>query len=720
MAPGEEIVAWLHLRDVARFRRDAKKAVDSIDDIGDAADRTGGPVNQLGGALGAFSEVMPSLTNRTRIFGFAVGTVLTALLGVIPLAIGLGGALVALAGSFGAAAIGAGLLALSLGTVLAAGLGAVGLVLFDVMKNFQEVNTRFQTWRVAVKAFGRDSDQAATAFKRLQAVIGLSGGPEIFKAVQAWTELRNEFEDRMAPVIGILAQGMVLIFDSIRKLMPSIVAFTKIVAGSLLSVLGRMLKVLTGGEFKSGLSTIASLFARIAGPIGNGVINIFLGLLRLVVGTGPQLGGVADGFERITAQFAEWAKTANLSPFFAQFRSWMGLLRAVGGLLFTILSGGAAQGRSLVDSLTSVINKWNDFLKTSAGQKSLHDFFRDSIAMTKAFMTIVGGLIAFFFRAGRAAIPAYTKAFGAIKSATEDVSDALRPMQPFLKNILWPLLGGIAKGVIAGIVGSFKFLVFVLKIVSTVLGFVGEKFAFLKGPLNIVGQILGFVFGGVILRVLSMLGKLSILLGPIGFAFRLLSIPIRLAGATLGWLGSKVAGVIGFFINFAARVFPPFREALIRVVSFLIGTGSRFYNAGVRLWGFLKNGILSAVGSGLGFAADIGKAVFNFIARTFNSVFPNSIGPINLPNNPIPLLAAGGIVSGTGSWITGDVGPELNTLTSSGKVIVQPLAGVSVPSPSATLSAGGGKRTLVTKVYLRGKQIAEAVADEAEDAAARQ
>lgn len=720
MAPGQEIVAWLRLRDVARFRREAKKAADSIDDITDAADRSGGPLNQMGGALSTLGDAMPNLTGRTRIFGFAVGTVVTVLLAVIPLAIGLGGALVALAGSLGAAAVGAGLLALSLGTALAAGLGAVGLVLFDVMKNFGTINTRFQTWRVAVKAFGRDSDQAATAFKRLQAVIALSGGPEIFKAVRAWTELRDEFGKQMAPVIGILASGMTMLFNAIRVLMPSIVAFTKIVATSLIQVLGRLLGVLTGGEFKGALSMIAGLFARIAGPIGRGLINIFLGLLRLVIGTGPQLGAIADGFERITARFAEWAKTANLSPFFTQLRSWVGLLRAVGGLLFTILSGGAEQGRSLVDSLTAVVNRWNDFLQTAQGQTSLHDFFRDSIAMTRAFMIIVGGLINFFFRAGRAAIPAYTKAFDAIKDVTHDVSDALRPMQPFLKNILWPLLGGIAKGVIGGVVGAFKFLVFILKIVSTVLGFVGEKFSFLKGPLNVVGQIIGFVFGGWILKVLSWLGRLSILLGPIAFGFRLLSIPIRLAGGVLGWLGSKIAGVIGFFVSFGSRVFPPFREALISIVSFLINAGSRFYNAGVRLWNFLKNGFLGAIGSGLGFAADIGKAVFNFIARTFNSVLPNSLGPINLPDNPLPLLAAGGIVSGSGSWITGDAGPELNTLTPGGRVVVQPLAGVSVPSASATLEPGGGRRVLVSKVYLRGRQIAEAVADEADDDAARQ
>lgn len=717
---GQEIVAWIRLKDVARFIVDAKASEESIKGISDAAKDSNTPLNQMGGALSTLTESLPNITGRTRIFGFAVGSVATAIIGVIPLAIGLVGAVVALAGSFGAAAIGAGLLALSLGGVLAVGLGAVGLVMFDVMKNFQTINTRFQTWRIAVQAFGRDSTQAATAFKRLQAVIGLSGGAEIFKAVRAWTELRDEFEKRMGPVIAILAQGMVMLFTAIRVLMPSIVAFTRIVAGSLVQVLGRMLGVLTGGEFRSALSTIAGLFARIAGPIGQGLINIFLGLLRLVIGTGPQLGGLADSFQRVTLAFANWAKTADLSPFFRQLGSWWGLLKAFGGLLITIFSGGAEQGRGLVVTLTAILNRWNAFLKTPAGSRELHDFFRDSIAMTRAFMTILFGLTSFLLGAGRAAIPAYTVAFGVIKTVVDDVLNALRPMEPFLSNILFPLLSGIAVGVIAGIVGAFKFAIFVLTVFSTVLGWVGSTLSFLKGPLYIVGQIIGFLFGGAILRILGNLGKLNILLGPIGYGFRLLAIPIRVAGGLLGWIGSKISGVIGLFINFAARVSPMFREGLLRIISFLIGSGARFYNAGVRLWNFLKRGLLSAIASGLGFALDIGKAVWNFIARTFNSAFPNSIGPINLPDNPLPMLAMGGVVSGVGSWITGDQGPELNTLTSNGRVVVQPLSGVSVPSASATLEPGGGRRVLVSKVYLRGKQIAEAVADEASDASARQ
>jgi hypothetical protein len=83
------------------------------------------------------------------------------------------------------------------------------------------------------------------------------------------------------------------------------------------------------------------------------------------------------------------------------------------------------------------------------------------------------------------------------------------------------------------------------------------------------------------------------------------------------------------------------------------------------------------------------------------------------------MLAGGGVVSGSGSWITGEAGPEINTLRD-GKVSVVPLTpAVKAQGTSATLSPREGKRTIVTKVYLKGRQIAEAVADEVDDENAR-
>jgi hypothetical protein len=724
MPPGNNIIARLKLRDRARFVKDARLAAHEIRKIGDAADDAS---NAGGGMMGVFKNLfdnIPQWGGRTRIFGFAVGTVVTALIAVIPLAVGLGGALVALTGSLAAAAIGAGLLATAMGGTLALGLGGIGLVLFDIGKNFATVNTRFQTWRQTVAAFGADSKQAQTALARLNGVVQTSGGPLMLEAVQAWTELRDEFSKAMTPVAGRLMEAMLGIFNAIRILLPTIVKFTTIVTDSLAPVLKSWLGALTSKDFQGALIAIAHSFAAIAGPLGQALLNIFAGMIAITVRLAPVLRIIAFAIEDVTAKFAVWAQTANFRPFLSQLGAWWGLLKSAGGLLVTLLSGGAAAGRELVWALTDVFNGWNAFLKGGEGQFKMSTFFEDAIRMTKSFAGVMAGLTSFIFKFARAAIPIYDAAFKAISSAVHQLFDALAPAKPFWDNVLWPFIKGLAIGIGATLVGAFKFIIFLIKIFATVLGWIGKRLAFAKGAFELAGKVIGFLAGGPILKLLGLLGKLNILLGPLGFLFRVLALPIRLAGWAFGFLLKMGFRMVSGLFGRLSKILPFMKSIWNAVIGFLTGPGlgGRLFDAGIKIWNWVRNGMMQAISSGLGFAIDMAKSIANAVIKLLNSAIPNSIPipgapDIDLPNNPIPMLAGGGVVSGVGSWITGEAGPELNTLQS-GRVTVQPLPAVGVQSTNATLAPGGGHRTIVTKVYLRGKQIAEAVADEASDALA--
>jgi hypothetical protein len=715
------ITARLRLRDRARFRRDAENTADDIRKIGRAAEWANAKASSLGGGLGELTKEGAQFGSRARIFGFAVGTVITAFIALIPLVVGLGGALVALTGSLAAATIGAGLLAGALGGVLLLGMGAVGLVIADVASNFTAVNERYQTWRNAVKSFGPDSKQAINAFARLNGVVANNGGPAILSAVQAWTELRSEFEKQMAPVLAKLAGAMFFVFGAVKKLLPTIANFTDIIVTSLGPVLRLWIGALTSSSFKTALMIIAAMFARIAGPIGLGILKIFQGMLTLVVRVSPYLGGIADGFASIATKFAAWTSTVNLEPFIAQFRSWWGLLKAVGGLLVTILSGGASQGQGLVDALTGVINGWNNFLKGTKGQSDMASFFKDSIDMTKAFAGFIATLVSLLFRFGRWALPAYRKFFAGATKLWNEFMAAIAPAKPFFDNILWPLIKGIALGIGASLVGAFKVGMFALKIFARALGWLGTTFAFVKGPIEFLGKLIGFFLGPWILKLLSYVGRISVVLRPLGFLFSQLGRPIDGVGKAIGWVFGWVGKLIGIFAKLAGRYIPWVASAYGKILGFLIGLGPKFFNAGVKLFTKVKDGMFRVIGTGLGFAGDMAKAVANAVIKLLNSAIPNKLpipGPdIDLPNNPIPMLARGGVVSGAGSWITGESGPELNTLRG-GRVTVQPLPAVSPITSDATLVPEGGRRTLISKVYLRGKQIAEAVADEADDALA--
>lgn len=714
----EHIVAWLRIRDIQRFVRDAHRAERAIKGIKDAADD--GPLNQMGGALQELTNSLPNLTGRTRIFGFALGTVVTAGIASIPVIVSLGGSVVALAGSLGAATLGAGLLGVAVAGA-AVPLGFLGLVALNAASGFKKVQTAWDTYNRTVASFGKNSTQAETALARLQGYVKWYGGPIMLRAVRNWTNLQNQFQEANKPAMRIALGTFIEFTNTVRKILPWFSRVTAQVAGSLHDALQPVFSEIGGSEFRHLIQSLTDLFSVIAGPLVSSAMNFLMGLLNIASRLAGNVGPMAGGLERISIAFRNWATTGDLKPLLSQFWQWWGLLKSIGRLLYNILAGGAQAGQGLVASLTAIVDKWNQWLESNPDK--LGSFFADAVRSTKIFIGFIAGIIGFLFKFGRATMGPVSKGVAVLKKAWGQLMDALAPAEPFFKNILWPLLGGIAKGVIGSLVGAWKTLIFTIKIVATVLGWLGDKLSFLKGPLNVVGQILGFIFSGAILKVLGSLGKLNILLGPLGTAFRILAVPLRATGAVVGWFLGKFAALGGWIITHAARLFSPFRGAISSILDFLAGTGSKFFNMGVKIWNFLKKGIFKAIGAGLGFAGDMAKAVANAVIKLLNSAIPNRIPipgapDIDLPDNPIPMLAAGGVVSGSGSWITGEAGPEINTLRN-GRVTVVPLTpSVQVSTPSATLMPNEG-RVLVSKVYLRGRQIAEAVAEEADDERAR-
>lgn len=720
-ATNDRITVWLKLRDTARFARDAKVAEESIEKIGEAANDAETPLGRLKDSIGNFSDVLPLGTSRTRIFGFAVGTVLTFVVSMIPVVVGLGGSLVALAGSFGAAAAGAGLLATAFAGAMIP-FGAFGVIVGDTINGFHKVATAFERWEIAVGAFGRNSQQAETALARLNAITEEFGGRHLLEAVKAWDEFTNLFRRSNLKTIGVVAQIFYDLIKAAQKMIPIFAEIAYEAARAVRGGLRDFVRMLSGTEIQYGLRILSEAFAEMAGPLIRAAGLFLLGFMRIATRLAPLMPPIAQGVERVAKSFADWGANGDLNQLVGQFRAWWGLLKAVGGLLYTILADGADEGKGLVNSLTGVINGWNEILKTDAGKNSLKDFFSDAASFTKTFITVIARVIAFIFKFGRALMPIYTTVFNALRTGWNDVMDAFAPMAPFWNNVLKPLLKGIVKGVLGGVVGAFKFLIFIVKIVATVLGAIGAKLGFLRGPLEFIGQVIGFVFGGAILKLLSLLGKLSPVLRPLGTLFRLLAVPINLAGKAVGFIFSKLGSLAVGIKSFAASVIPGFRSAWSKILGFLVGLGSRFYNVGKGLWGKLKDGIMKALGSGLGFAGDLAKGVANGVINLLNKAIPNKIPipgmkDIDLPDSPIPMLATGGVVSGAGSWITGEAGPELNTLNN-GRVTVQPLSGVQSLSPSSSVLKGQS-RTIVVKTYLRGRQIAEAVAEEIDDEMAR-
>lgn len=139
--------------------------------------------------------------------------------------------------------------------------------------------------------------------------------------------------------------------------------------------------------------------------------------------------------------------------------------------------------------------------------------------------------------------------------------------------------------------------------------------------------------------------------------------------------------------------------AVIGIPGKIVEVASDFLDAGKELGGAILDGLLGALTATGGFVSDIGSAVWdavkgaiNTLIDSLNNGIPNSIslgfGPsIDLPDNPVPRLAMGGL--GSGVTMVGERGPELVNLPNGSRVTPNHRSGgaggnitVNVTSPS--------------------------------------
>lgn len=209
---------------------------------------------------------------------------------------------------------------------------------------------------------------------------------------------------------------------------------------------------------------------------------------------------------------------------------------------------------------------------------------------------------------------------GAAKAGRQ-LLDAFAPAMPFFKNVLVPLLKGVAKGIIGSVVVAFKVLVPTIKIAATALGWIGTVLKPLKGVFEGVGMVIGFIAAGPILKLLGLVPRL-------GLVFRVMALPIRaniavfkgllgIVGRVWGVFGKALAGAqrfVGTFSGLPARV----ARAALNLVGSIVRTvetiPGKMLTAGKAAGRSIIDGIVSAI-----------KAAPNAILNAVLGVLP---GPV--------------------------------------------------------------------------------------------
>ena len=152
-----------------------------------------------------------------------------------------------------------------------------------------------------------------------------------------------------------------------------------------------------------------------------------------------------------------------------------------------------------INRVADAIGKWADAGGIQTAMTALTQGFKGA---DRGMLTGLPGILA---KIGTIAGQGFRAAAGAFK----EFMGAIRPAMPFLQNIVFPLLKGIAEGVLFSVVSSFKVLIPIIKIVATVLGWIGEKARPLRGVFEKIGFVIGVVFAQYILSAFAALGKLG-------------------------------------------------------------------------------------------------------------------------------------------------------------------------------------------------------------------
>lgn len=278
------------------------------------------------------------------------------------------------------------------------------------------------------------------------------------------------------------------------------------------------------------------------------------------------------------------------------------------------------------------------------------------------------------------------KAIPVVKEVITEVIDAIKPIIPWVQNVYLPLMVGIAKGVLSSVVVAFKIAVPIIKLLTTTLGWLGQKAEPIKGIIGGIGYVIGAVLAGPILKALSVIPK-------IGIVFKLLNLPIRfVAGAfrlLLRVIGRLVGGFvrgITFFGRFGATLTGGARKVILSVTNLIGGIIHRIETLPGRaaaLAGRVVSRLADRLGGGVRTVVEaamkIGKAIVDGIVKAIksaphvigdalSSIVPgpvkDAVGGISglVSKIPHPHLARGGSVYRSGWAVVGEEGPELARL----------------------------------------------------------
>jgi phage-related protein len=354
----------------------------------------------------------------------------------------------------------------------------------------------------------------------------------------------------------------------------------------------------------------------------------------------PALGDVVEFLGNATAKLVEFSETPLGGEILKGLVAFFVLSKVLSGVLGSFKAFGTFL-IPIVKALGQIGGKASVFARMGAVVEKLAPTLARVAGFATRFLGIVGAVVALLHWLGL-----LDEAWDAIKGGFEafykEVEPSLRKLFKAFKEL----------GEVAG--DFFGTLRSVLRPIVKVLIEIGGIF------LRVFGRTLGRIIGGAI----------DVLTGIITFITGVFTGDWRKAWSGIRQIFRGVFRAIGAIFralpeligDIAKKVLPAFRKGISALWNWLeklpgrlkdlAADAAQAFVDGFKSGGIgekIIKGIVSGLKSGVGFAKDVANAFIDLL----NKLLPNKLSipgapDINLPNNPIPHLAGGGPVPGTG------------------------------------------------------------------------
>lgn len=402
--------------------------------VAGATRRTLSPKNILGGlgaAAGRFGHMLGNLSNLTVRLGPFTATIRQAFIGLsllAPIILDVVGALSALVGVAGSAAVGLGALTLGfLGGAIPA-MAGMGFVIKDVVQEFGAVKKAQKAYDDA--AAKGNTDLAAKKMKELKSIMG-NVSQETVKQVGLAQKIGDAWDKATSParasVWGMIGQGL----QTANSLLPMFARNTNQAMGVAEKATTRWMEALRSKEGKGILDNLMGNFTESLGPILNGLGNIGAYLGKVASVASDSIPGIAKTFQNWSKRLLDTADNTDalrerVEKVIQSAKDVGRFFLSAGRLMKAFFGGGVESGQKFVNTMSDAMDRWTAGFTSGEGQASLLRFFDEAVAGTQSLYAFLAPVMSSFTRWAGLMSPWVRMFFDAAAGAAEFASALLR------------------------------------------------------------------------------------------------------------------------------------------------------------------------------------------------------------------------------------------------------------------------------------------------------